>query len=378
VTVLTPKVYLTARGPERGSSSGAAGRPARGVCTLVLTALCLPLCGCGVPYLMQAAGGELKVLHERVPIPRLLAAPNTPQELRARLVQVQAARDFASHELHLPDNKSYRSYADIGREFVVWNVVAAPEFSVEPKRWCFPVAGCVSYRGYFRERRAREFAASLAVRGFDTAIEGVPAYSTLGRFADPVLSSMLRYDDDDLAATIFHELAHQLLYVRDDSEFNEAFATTVEDVGLERWLAHQGQSVRMRTFREEQGLDAKFVGLLTVTRARLVRLYASGQPRDEMRTAKAEIFNSLTSDIRSLENSAGLGPLYEEWIASGLNNARLAAVATYYDCVPGFMRLLQEQDGDLPRFYAAARELARQPRPERHARLCGQANTPAQ
>jgi predicted aminopeptidase len=356
--------------------AGAGARCA--LCTLLSCALLAPLAGCGTPYLMQAAGGELKILHERVPIPRLLADPHTPQELRARLLQVQAARDFASQELHLPDNRSYRSFADIGREFVVWNVVAAPEFSVEAKRWCFPVAGCVSYRGYFRETRAREFAASLAVRGFDTAIEGVPAYSTLGRFADPVLSSMLRYDDDDLAATIFHELAHQLLYVRDDSEFNEAFATTVEDVGLERWLAHQKQPVRMRTFRDAQALDERFVGLLTATRGRLARLYASGLPRDEMRSAKAEIFNGLATDIRSLESSAGLGPLYEAWIASGLNNARLAAVATYYDCVPGFVRLLKDQDGDLPRFYAAARELARQTRSERHARLCRQANTPAQ
>jgi predicted aminopeptidase len=188
---------------------------------------------------------------------------------------------------------------------------------------------------------------------------------------------MLRYDDTELAAIMFHELAHQLLYVRDDSEFNEAFATTVEDVGLDRWLGHQGQSSRMQTFRAEQALDEKFVGVLGAARGRLVKLYASGVPRDEMRDAKAAIFNSLTEDIRALENSAGLGPLYDQWIAAGLNNARLAAIATYYDCVPGFMRLLKEQDGDLPRFYAAARELASQTRAERHARLCRQANTPA-
>jgi predicted aminopeptidase len=354
----------------------AMGRAARAVArhrarTLAFAALCLLLSGCASTlYLTQAAGGELKVLHERVPISKLLADPHTPQELRARLLQVQAAREFASKELHLPDNKSYRTYADIGREFVVWNVVAAPEFSVEPKLWCFPVAGCVSYRGYFREQRAREFAASLAVQGFDVAVEGVPAYSTLGRFADPVLSSMLRYGDDDLAATIFHELAHQLLYVRDDSEFNEAFATTVEDVGLERWLAHQGETGRMRTFLQEQALDASFVRALIATRARLMTLYASGLARDDMRSAKAAIFNGLSDDIHRLERTAGLGPLYDSWIASGLNNARLAAVATYYDCVPGFMRLLKEQDGDLARFYAATRELARQPRAERHARLC--------
>ena len=336
------------------------------------------LAGCGTLYLLQAADGEWHVLHQRVPIQRLLADPHTSPELRARLTQVQAAREFAARELGLPDNKSYRSYADIGRPYVVWNVVAAPEFSVEPKRWCFPIAGCVAYRGYFREQRARDFAASLAVRGFDVAIGGVPAYSTLGRFADPVLSSMLRYDDDDLAATIFHELAHQLLYVRDDSEFNEAFATTVEDVGLERWLAHQGEAERMRAFRQEQALDEKFVTLLAGARARLARLYASGLPREEMRARKAEIFNTLMADIRALEQRAGLGlPLYEEWLASGLNNARLASVATYYDCVPGFMRVLQEQGNDLPRFYAAVRELATQPRAERHARLCGRAGAAA-
>jgi len=343
---------------------------------LALAALCLPLAGCGTLYLLQAAGGELKVLHERVPIAQLLADPHTPPALRARLLKVQAAREFASQQLHLPDNRSYRTYADIGRDFVVWNVVAAPEFSVEPKRWCFPVAGCVDYRGYFSEQRAREFAAALAVEGYDVAIEGVPAYSTLGRFADPVLSSMLRYGDDDLAATIFHELAHQLLYVRDDSEFNEAFATTVEDVGLERWLAHQGETERVHVFRSEQALDERFTGLLTVTRARLTRLYASALPREQLRSAKAQIFDALTDEVRALEKSSGLGlPLYDEWLAAGLNNARLAAVATYYECVPGFMRLLRQQDDDLLRFYAAARELARAPRAERHARLCGEAST---
>src|ERR1700733_12376843 len=177
------------------------------------------------------------------------------------LYVMQAAREFRSQQLGLPDNKSYRSYADIGRQFVVWNVVATPEFSVTPKRWCFPIAGCVAYRGYFSERRAHEFAAQLSVQGFDVVVEGVPAYSTLGKFADPVLSSMLPYGDDDVAATIFHELAHQLLYVEDDSEFNEAFATTVEDAGLERWLIHQGEAARIQAFREEQANGGALGGL---------------------------------------------------------------------------------------------------------------------
>ena len=338
---------------------------------LTVVAACAVFSGCGTLYVMQAASGHWDVLHERVPIDRLLADPHTPAELRARLTQVQAAREFASQQLGLPDNKSYRSYADIGRQFVVWNVVATPEFSVAPKRWCFPIAGCVAYRGYFSERRAHEFAAQLSVQGFDVVVEGVPAYSTLGKFADPVLSSMLPYGDEVLAATIFHELAHQLLYVEDDSEFNEAFATTVEDAGLERWLIHQGEAARIQAFREEQANGEAFEELLARARARLKQLYASGLPRDEMRAQKAQILHALGEDMLALERRPGASyPLYEEWIATGFNNAHLASVATYFDCVPGFTRLLKEQDNELPRFYAAARQLSQLPRAERHARLC--------
>src|SRR5580693_7351604 len=182
---------LTERRAGRAARLGVAARPSGAARVLLLAAACALLSGCGTPYLLQAAGGEWRVLREGVPIERLLADPRTPAELRARLKNVQAAREFASRELALPDNQSYRSYADIGRPYVVWNVVAAPEFSVSPQRWCFPIAGCVAYRGYFREQRAREFAAAVAVRGFDVTVDGVPAYSTLGRLADPVLSSML-------------------------------------------------------------------------------------------------------------------------------------------------------------------------------------------
>ena len=339
--------------------------------TLMLALACALPAGCGTTYLMQAAGGEYHVLHGREPIDKVLADPNTTPELRAHLTQVRAAREFASRELGLPDNNSYRSYADIGRPYVVWNVVAAPEYSVRPERWCFPVAGCVAYRGYFHEHEARAFAARLVAQGYDVVIDGVPAYSTLGKFADPVLSSMLPYGDDELAATIFHELAHQLLYVSNDSEFNEAFATTVEEVGLERWLVYRGEGGRMQSFREQQAHERALVRLLADTRAHLEHLYSSGLPREQIAAQKAETFSALAADIRALERREGVThPLYEEWISAGLNNARLASVATYYDCVPGFRRLLQQQDNDLTRFYAATRELAQLPRAERHARLC--------
>src|SRR5215472_6465627 len=249
-----------------GFDRGASARWRAHARCLLLAVTCAAMSGC---YYVQAATGEYRLLHARVPIPALVADPKTPATLRARLEEVRASREFASRELGLPDNGSYRSYADIGRPFVVWNVVAAPEFSLQPKRWCFPVAGCVAYRGYFQERRARNLALELQARGFDVVVEGVPAYSTLGRFADPVISSMLRYDDDELAATIFHELAHQLIYVKNDSEFNEAFATTVEEVGLTRWLEHQGAVQRIERFRVEQRREAALLALLRPARAQL-------------------------------------------------------------------------------------------------------------
>ncbi len=350
------------RAPAARAASTAAAR------LLLLAAACAPLGGC---YLVQAATGEYRVLHARVPIATVISDPATPAELRRRLTEVEAARDFAVRELGLPDNRSYRSFAELHRPFVVWNVVAAPEFSLSPVRWCFPVAGCVAYRGYFHERRARDLALGLEARGLDVVVEGVPAYSTLGRFADPVLSTMLQYDDDELAATIFHELAHQLIYVRNDSEFNEAFATTVEDTGLERWLAFRGAAPRIERFREEQRHEAQLLALLVPARARLAALYAAGGDAGEMRERKRGILAQLAMDIESLERRQGVHyAVYDQWIAAGLNNAQLAAVATYYECVPGFERLLAASGGDLARFYDAVRSLAGRPREERHAELC--------
>ena len=331
-------------------------------------AACAALGGC---YLLQATTGEWRVLHARVPIATVIADPRTPAEVRARLTEVDAARDFAVHQLGLPDNRSYRTYADLHREFVVWNVVAAPEFSLSPVRWCFPVAGCVAYRGYFREQRARQFALALQARGLDVVVEGVPAFSTLGKFADPVLSTMLRYGEDELVATIFHELAHQLIYVRNDSEFNEAFAVTVEEVGLERWLEFRGAAERIGRFRQEQRQEAALLAVLAPARARLAALYASGVPAGEMRERKRALLAQLGEDVGGLERREGVHyPVYDQWIAAGLNNAQLASLATYYDCVPGFKRLLAARDGDLARFYDAVRALACKPRAERHEELC--------
>ncbi len=336
---------------------------------LLAAVLLACLTGCGTLYLAQAAGGQYHVLRARRPIDKVVTDPKTPAPLRDRLTDVEAARDFAVTELHLPDNHSYRTYADIKRPYVVWNVVATPGFSIEPKHWCFPIAGCVAYRGYFKEKKARAFARSLAAKGYDVMVDGVPAYSTLGKFADPVLSSMMRYGDSELAAIIFHELAHQLLYVKNDTEFNEAFATAVEDAGLERWLKSRGHPDLMREFLTQTADERAFIELFARGREQLRQLYASGIPRQQMSERKAALLAGLTEQARALQRQQG-DQFYGSWLDQGLNNAHLASVATYFQCVPGFERLLAEQGGDLDRFYAAARALSKQPRSVRHAQLC--------
>lgn len=320
-------------------------------------------------YLLQAAQGEARLLARRRPLGHVIADPATSPALRAQLETVRAARDFAVRELALPDNASYRSYADIGRPYVVWNVIAAPEFSVEPRRWCFPFTGCVAYRGYFREANARRYAAALARRGDDVLVAGVAAYSTLGHFDDPVVSSMLRQGENTLVATLFHELAHQRLYVPGDTEFNEAFAMTVEQEGLARWLAARGRLAELDAFLAQRRRQAALAAILAAARADLGALYAAGAPEAELRERKRARLGQAGQALQDYARAEGVTSGYEAWIAAGLNNAHLAAVSSYQGCIPGFQRLLAEAGGELPRFYAAARALGRGPPAARRA-LC--------
>ncbi len=338
-----------------------------------LAVTCLALQGC---YVMQAARGQLQIVSAREPITKVIEDPKEPGDLKQRLRTVQEARAFASRELGLPNNKSYTSYADLRREYVVWNVVATPEFSVEPREWCFPVVGCVGYRGYFKEARAEEFAAKLRDEGLDAVVEGVPAYSTLGKFNDPILNTMMGYGDDELATIMFHELSHQLVYIPDDSSFNEAFAVTVEREGLSRWLAAHGRSADLKRHRERRDRQADSIRIIARHRDRLSALYASGVAPEVMRQRKAEEFAALISDLKSLDARYGVkSRLVAELESAPPNNARLASLATYYDCVPGFERVLGSVQHDLPRFYDEVRALARLTRDQRHAQLC--ASSPA-
>ena len=330
---------------------------------------CAQLVGC---YVMHAARGQWDVMARREPIATVVADPATPAPLKSRLESVVAIREFSVTELGLPDNDSYRSYADVQRQFVVWNVFATEEFSVEPRRWCFPISGCVAYRGYFSERKAQDFAAKLAGRGYDVHVGGVPAYSTLGHFADPVLNTMMNWSDVQLAAIIFHELAHQVLYVQGDSSFNEGFASVVEDEGVRRWLERTGRTADLETFRRQRDEYVQVAKLFEATRSRLRALYARELPPEEMRAAKRVEFAELRRAYEAWKLAGGSArSSFDAWFRDGLNNAHLASVATYQDCVPGLRRLLTESGDDLPAFYARARELADGKGESRRAGLCG-------
>jgi predicted aminopeptidase len=336
----------------------------------LLIAACLLLPGCGTLYVAQAAKGQLQLLTARKPIARTIADPKSPAELRARLESVRAAREFAARELGLPNNKSYTSYADLKREYVVWSVVATPEFSVAPKEWCFPIVGCVAYRGYFREASAAKFAARLGAEGFDTMVGGVPAYSTLGKFNDPILNTMMTYGDDELASIMFHELSHQLVYIPDDTSFNEAFAVAVEHEGLARWLKSRGREADLEKYLKRRTRQTEGMHIVARYRTQLDALYRSPIDPVAMRAHKAEVFAALVRELKALDERYGTRSGLAAELDGKPNNARLASLATYYDCVPGFERLLAENGHDLPRFYSAALALAQLPRAQRHAQLC--------
>ncbi len=324
-------------------------------------------------YLLESAAGQLELMSKREPISRVIADRGTPAAVRTQLEAVSQIRHFAIHDLGLPDNGSYRSYADLGRPYVVWNVVAAPEFSVDPKEWCYPVVGCVAYRGYFVERRAQSFARKLRRRGLDVSVAGVAAYSTLGHFNDPILNTMLGWNDVELASIIFHELTHQLIYVPNDADFDEALATTVEEVGVRRWLQSLGRDKEIAQYDLQQRRFLEVLALLKHTRSQLRTLYASDIDHERMRERKAAAYAALRDSYAHLKDGWGGHAPFESWFEGEINNAQLASVATYYDCVPGFERELEAVGGSLPAFYLRVRELARLDQSKRDALLCGAA-----
>ena len=343
---------------------------------LIFCVVTAAVAGCSqIGYFVQAAHGQFELLAEARPIDDWLANPGITDKLRSKLTKVKEMRAFAARELALPDNGTFTTYADLKRPFVMWNVVATPELSLKPMQWCFPVAGCVNYRGYYSKEDAQAYAVELRAEHYDVEVSGVPAYSTLGWFPDPVLSTFIKYPEGEVARMVFHELAHQVVYVPGDSSFNESFAVTVEEAGVERWMALYGDDRMRQTYAEYEGRKQDFLALLMKYRKALEANYKRDVSDAEKRKEKVAIFQALKDDYQMLKTSWGGYRGYDRWFAEPLSNAHLAAIATYHDFVPGFRALLAREKR-FDKFYAAVKTLAALDKAERHRRLAAMAAPP--
>jgi predicted aminopeptidase len=326
--------------------------------------------GCStLGYYAQSIGGHVAVMEAARPIPEIIADPQAAAPLKQRLERTQRMRAYAVSELGLPDNGSYTRYADLKRPFVVWNVFAAPELSLELKQWCYPVVGCAGYRGYFDKADAEAAAADLRAAGYEVNVAGVPAYSTLGWLPDPLLNTFIGGTEGQVAGLIFHELAHQVVFVGGDTTFNESFATAIEREGVRRWLAAHGDEATRAAYAEFAQRRSEFLQLLLDTRRRLQEIYASTEPEEAKRALKRRLFADLQRDYAALRASWGGYSGYDRYFAQDLNNAHLGAIGAYNDLVPAFDALLAQSGGDFPAFYAEVRRVAALPKSERDAAL---------
>ncbi len=308
----------------------------------------------------------MEILAARQSVDKLADDPKQPETLRTQMQLARDIRQFATDRLGLPDNKSYKSYVDVGRDYVTVAIFAAHEFSLVPQVWCFPVFGCVPYRAHFSLQAAKREKMAFEKLGFDVHVTGVTAYSTLGWTSDPLLNTMFRNDETHLAAVIFHELAHQQVYIRDDSPFNEAFAVAVERTGVQKWLRENQQFDELKRYDESNNRSAEFLELIDQTRRELREIYNSSDDDAHKRIQKTAAFERLRTKYRTLRISRWGGhDGYDRWFDGPLNNAKIAATAVYSDLVPQFLRLFETCDQDYARFYRAVEQLDKVDRSKR-------------
>lgn len=351
-----------------------------------MAVLMVGVCGCKtLGFYAQAIHGQYQILATQKPISRLVEDPSTPTSLKARFELLQALRIFAEKELLLPVDGHYLKYADLKRPFVVWNVEAAPEFSLEPKGWWYPFVGKLEYRGYFKEAEARKYAEWLKNRGYEVQVSGIAAYSTLGWFRDPVLNTFVFDPEPLFVETIFHELAHQRLFAAGDKDFNEAYATSVAREGVRRWLQLHGNPVALSSYETSLAQEDAFAALVAKTRARLECLYGDKRGEDgkvragkfspraltaaQMRVEKQGVFKEMRSQYRDMSGSWDKASSRDWWFSKSLDNAKLNSVAAYYDLVPAFEELLRRCHGQWGHFHREAERLADMDKKKRHVWL---------
>ncbi len=334
---------------------------------LIITALCS---GCSsIKYYAHMLGGQIEISTSAKPIPEIINNLDNDKKLRAKLQLIQAAKHFAFTKLDLPQNDSYSEYADLGRQYVLWNVTAAPQLSLTPYKSCFPIIGCMNYRGFFSKESADEFAQELKSEGYDVYVAGVAAFSSLGWFNDPVLNTMIHWPDTRLAGLIFHELTHQKIYINNDTSFNESLAVTVEIEGIKLWLKQQGKTEDLQTFIKQRQRHQQFLNIVFQARNKLNFLYLAPLSDIDKTLQKDLIFAKLLNNYQKLKQSWNGYSGYDRWFNEDLNNAKLALLATYSQYVPALTELLQQKNYNFTDFFTVAEKIAKLPKSERDIQL---------
>jgi predicted aminopeptidase len=337
---------------------------------IILILIITPLCACSsLDYFSHLTKGQFDLLWQREPVDELLASNAISDRLRERLLLAQKIRHFAETELRLPVDDAYSSYSDLGREYVVWNVYAAPELSLQAYTWCYPLLGCMAYRGYFEESRAYAAAKELESEGYEVKVGGVQAYSTLGYFDDPLLNTFLFKQEPGFIELLIHELAHRKLYIQDDTAFNENFATAVGYLGTQQWYAGLGQEAQFNTFNQYKEQFQTLIDFLLGYKDKLLQVYThSDLTDDQKRMQKQLILDALKTEYHQLKQSLDWDDRYDQWVFS-MNNASFATLSNYQQWVPAFIRMFEQQGGDWSRFYQVIEGLAEQEKPLREAAL---------
>ena len=356
-------------------------RRRKSLLVLSLAIVVTAVSGCQtIGFYAQAAKGQYQIFAHQQLIDKLLADPRTPAPLRRQLELIEQLRAFAKDQLKLPVDGNYRKYVDVHRPYVVWNVQAAPQFSLQPRTWWYPLVGSLEYRGYFSERGARKYAARIVKKGDDVYVDGVEAYSTLGWFKDPILNTFMDRNEPELAEVIFHELGHRRVFARGDTDFNEAYATTVGQEGARRWLRFSGKTNLLEKYAVALKRNDQFVHLIMSTREQLEKVYGDTLDKDgkvqaakipplppaRLKEAKQRVFTALRSQYEQLKISWGGYSGYDDWFAHELNNAQLNTIANYYDFLPAFQRLLELNGGDMEKFYQEVERLSKMDKDVRH------------
>lgn len=327
--------------------------------TIILFLLSAFISGCStVNYYAQSIQGQFEVIQKRQNIKPLLSSNKLSNSLRNRLETVLELRKFSTDQLGLPNNNSYLSYADLERNYVIWNIFATEEFSLSPIKWCYLIVGCLGYRGYFSETEAKQHAMKLKEQGHDIYLGGVSAYSTLGWFDDPVLSTMLRWSDVQLATVMFHELAHQQLYIKNDTEFNESYAEAVATIGVTKWLEQSTDYKLLSEYIQAQSQEKQFISLVMKYKTVLGELYRSETDKKQMLLQKAMVFKQMEDEYKILSRH-WKKDRYAHWFSADLNNAKLAAVVTYQQYTSSFIKVFNKLGRDLERFYSLIKSLSK-------------------